>query len=109
MKPHKEDIDQLSEKLSSKKAKKAFLLTLATMALADQVIDPSEKKMLDQLTKNLDVGKVKLNNLTFQECEDMVMKLISSADLPREPIKKEVKEPKSTTTKQMSDIDILMR
>ena len=108
--PNQDDIDALSEELSSLKAKKAFLLTLAAMALADFKIDPREKKMLTSLTKRLDVGQVKLSDLTFEECEDMVLKLISdSQKKPRSKSKKKKDGSNVNFSQQLSDIDILTR
>lgn len=104
--PNQDDIKALSNKLSSVKAKKAFLLTLGAMALADLKIDPREKKMLADLTKSLKIGQVKLDELSFDECEEMVLKLLSESisDSAKE------KDPnKDKFEKQLSDIDILTR
>jgi hypothetical protein len=78
---NKVDIKGLSHKLSSNKAKKLFLLTLAGTALADQTIDINEKKMVDELTVELNVGKIPLEKVTYKNCEEMILKLISESHI----------------------------
>ena len=91
----------LSEKLSSTTSKKLFLLSLATVALADENLEDHELEMLDSLTKKLNVGKVKIRELSYQSCEAMVLKMISKI----KPLKAEKKKEPLT---QYSDIDLIM-
>jgi hypothetical protein len=108
--PNQDNIDDLSQELSSLRAKKAFLLTLATMALADFKIDPREKKMLNDLTKSLNVGQIKLSDLTFEECEEMALKIISDSQKQvRSKLKKQKLANNGAYLQQLSDIDILTR
>ena len=74
--PVVEDIESLSESLSSKKAKKLFLLTLATVALADDNLSGSELDYLKQLTEKLKIGRVKIDSISKDKCKEMVYKLI---------------------------------
>jgi len=98
-----EDITELSHQLSSKKSKKAFLLTLAAMALADDELEAKEKKLLEKLTRELDVGQVKLSELSFKTCESMVLKLLSQVGEETQSSKK--REKLSHT--QLSDFDLI--
>ena len=97
-----EDVAKLSRKLSSPKAKKAFLLTLAAMALADEELDNKEERMLEKLTRELEVGKVKISELTFASCESMVLKLLANV----EPDDAAGKKEKLSHT-QLSDFDLI--
>jgi len=92
------DIFSLAKNLSSNLAKKTFLLTIATMAIADKKLHPKEKKLLINLTKQLNVGKVRLAGLSFQSSERMVLKLLS---------KVEVVNPDMEPEQQYSDLDFL--
>ncbi|MDH5560351.1 MAG: TerB family tellurite resistance protein [Deltaproteobacteria bacterium] len=78
--PIKEDIAELSKHLSSDKAKKLFLLTVATVALADETIEKQEMDFLTRLTKSLGVGRVKIEALTYDQCKSMVFKMISDIE-----------------------------
>jgi uncharacterized tellurite resistance protein B-like protein len=71
------DIKELSNQLSSDKAKKLFLLTLVAVALADQTVDKSEKEMVDSLTKELNVGQIDIGKISYENCEKMILKLLS--------------------------------
>jgi len=71
------NIKELSNQLSSDTAKKLFLLTLAAVAQADQVIDKNEKEMLDDLTKELKVGQINIGKIACEDCEEMVLKMLS--------------------------------
>ena len=82
---NKVDIKGLSHKLSSDKAKKLFLLTLAGTALADQTIDINEKKMVDELTAELNVGKIAIEKISYKSCEQMILKLISESHIVEKP------------------------
>ena len=92
-----EDIDKLSEQLSSPKAKKAFLLTLAAMALADHKITREESELLESLTLKLNIGRVRIKELSYDVCETMVLKLLSDASPPK----------KNKYAAQLSDFDML--
>ncbi|MDH5560199.1 MAG: TerB family tellurite resistance protein [Deltaproteobacteria bacterium] len=74
------DIFALVEMLSGEKAKKAFLLGMATMALADGTVDDHEKEFLDELGKELHVGGFKISALTYEKGESMLMHLIEVAE-----------------------------
>ena len=74
---NKVNIKDLCHRLSSEKAKKLFLLTLTGTALADQAIDINEKKMVDDLTAELNVGKIDTEKVTYEICEQMILKTIS--------------------------------
>ena len=76
--PLEEDISDLCLQLSSDQAKKAFLLTMFTIAYADKDFDKSEQELLDDLSIKLGVGKVKMDAHTVKACEDEGMKLISA-------------------------------
>jgi hypothetical protein len=78
---NKVSIKELSQKLSSDKAKKLFLLTLAGTALADQSVDINERKMVDDLAKDLNVGKIAIEKITYKNCEEMILKLISESHI----------------------------
>ena len=99
----RENTVELSKQLSSNKAKKAFLLTLATMALADEELEEREKRMLEQLSHELDVGQVKLSDLTFKSSESMVLKLLSQVG--NNEISDKKREKLSHT--QLSDFDLI--
>jgi len=71
------DIKELSRQLSSEKAKKLLLLTLVAVALADQTVDKSEKEMVDSLTKELNVGQIDIGKISYENCEKMILKLLS--------------------------------
>lgn len=75
-----ESIDQLAGKLKSPRAKKVFLLTLAAVAFADKRFESQEQQFLDQMTDMLKIGKVKLDQHTYEACEKEVIKLLSMAD-----------------------------
>jgi len=71
------DIKTLSTQLSSDTAKKLFLLTITAIAKVDQIIDKSEKEMLDDLTKELKVGQINIGKVACENCEEMVLKMLS--------------------------------
>ena len=101
-----EDMIGLSKQLSSKKAKKAFLLTLATMALADEELEDREIQLLEKLSRQLDVGKVKLSDLSFKSSESTVLKLLSQSGDASENAPKAQKKEKLSHT-QLSDFDLI--
>ncbi len=72
----KENVDILADKLSSQTAKKVFLLTLATMAKADEELSREELEMLDAMTLKLNIGRVKTKKMSYKACENMVLKLL---------------------------------
>lgn len=76
--PLEEDISKLSQQLSNDKAKKVFLLTMFAIAYADKDFDKSEQELLDDLSQQLGVGKVKMNEHTMTACENEVMKLLAT-------------------------------
>ena len=71
------DVKELSSQLTSEKAKKLLLLTLVAVALADQTVDKSEKEMVDSLTKELNVGQIDIGNVTYENCEKTILKILS--------------------------------
>ena len=73
------DLEELATQLSSKKAKKLLLLAVATMAKADQHLSDEELNMLEQLTLTLNIGRVKIKEMSYEVCEDMVLKLLAQA------------------------------
>lgn len=74
-----EDIGLMIDRLSGKKARKAFLLTLVAVAMADEELEASEKQMIESLTEKLGVGHIDLSKHNFLEVEDLVMKFVASA------------------------------
>ena len=72
-----ENIEELSVQLSCLKAKKFFLLAVATVALADTELAKKEIDFLKVLTEKLEIGKVKIDAITYVECRGMIFKLIS--------------------------------
>lgn len=74
------DIMALADMLSGIKAKKAFLLALATMALADGKIAEEETVMLQDLSRELGVGKFNLHVLDYNKGEKMLLNMIEHAD-----------------------------
>lgn len=76
--PLEEDISSLCEQLSDDRAKKIFLLTLFSVAYADREFDKSEQELLDDLSRKLGVGKVRMDDHTMEACEAEVMKLIAT-------------------------------
>lgn len=74
--PLDEDIAEFSSRLSNKRAKKVFLLTLFTVALADENFADSEKKLLDDLSEKLQVGNLNLVDYTYESSEKEVLELL---------------------------------
>lgn len=74
-----EEIEKLAEKLSSKTAKKVFLLTIATVAKADLELSRNEVRLLEQMTHKLQIGRVKTKEMSYEACESMVLKLLSES------------------------------
>lgn len=104
MDQRKENILTLGEQLSSLKAKKTFLLTLASMALVDNYLEEKESNLLKQLTDKLGVGKVNIEKIDLQEAEKFVLKIFSeNSDLKD----KEVPQ-KQLNVRQYNDLDIMM-
>lgn len=75
--PIEESILELSEMLSCNKAKKVFLLTLFAIANADGEFCDSEQSFLEDLSKKLGVGRIKVNKDTVKACEKEVFRLIA--------------------------------
>lgn len=71
------DNHYITENLSSAKAKKVLLLTLATVALSNGVMDAAEKEFLEDMSGKMAVGNLNFNAHTAEECETMVLQLIS--------------------------------
>lgn len=104
MNQKKESILILGEQLSSKKAKRTFLLTLASMALVDDHFEEKEEELLKSLSDKLDVGNVKIDNMDFKEAESFVLNMFSKhkeTNVPASP-KKEFQ------VEQYNDLDIMM-
>ena len=74
-----EDVETLSDGLSSQTAKKVFLLALATMAKADHELSKEELEMLSTMTNKLNIGRVKTREMSYELCENMVLKLLSQS------------------------------
>lgn len=74
--PVDEDISSLAAQLKSKLSKQAFLLCLATMALADGHIDDEEKKYFKELAKSLQVGTINLEGMSYETAEAKVLKIM---------------------------------
>lgn len=72
-------LEGLPDRLSGPVAKKAFILTLATMALVDDDFAFTEQEMIDSATKVLGVGKIKLTGIQFAQYETMLFKLLKSS------------------------------
>jgi hypothetical protein len=75
----KVDIKGLSHQLSSKDAKKLFLLTLVGTALVDQTVDINEKKMMNDLSQELNVGEIAIEQISYENCEKMILQMISES------------------------------
>jgi len=75
----KESTAELADQLSSATAKKTFLLTLATVAKADLELSKEELQMLESMTARLNIGRVKIREMSYEACENMVLKLLSDA------------------------------
>ncbi len=71
------DISILANHLSSDRAKKVFLLTLASIAMIDELMDISEAEMLNNLTEKLNVGRVKLNKVSSKYCKEMIFQILA--------------------------------
>jgi len=79
----KEDISLMIDRLSGRKAKKAFLLAIVAVAMADEDVDPEELRMIMDLTRALGVGQIDLRQHKYEEVEDLVLKFIASAAMSR--------------------------
>ncbi|MBT3226771.1 MAG: TerB family tellurite resistance protein [Deltaproteobacteria bacterium] len=97
-----EDVEILADKLSSPKAKKVFLLAVATMAKADQHLSDEEINMLEKLTLRLKIGRVKIKEMSYKACEDMVLKLLAQTVGNSGPDQK-----KKGSGDKFSDLDML--
>lgn len=100
--PIEENILELSEQLSTAKARKAFLLTLGAVALADEVLDEKELKFLDEMTENLKVGRVKIRELNFNKAKNLVLKMLAQTW----PMKDKKEKSSGYNTNQPSDMDL---
>jgi hypothetical protein len=97
-----EDVEELAYQLSSPKAKKLFLLAVATMAKADQHLSEEELNMLEELTLKLKIGRVKIKEMSYEACEEMVLKLLAQSVDDSESGQKE-----SGSGDNFSDLDML--
>ena len=79
----KEDIGLMIDRLSGRKSRKAFLLAIVAVAMADEDIDPEEVKMIAGLTEKLGVGNIDIEKHKYEEIEDLVLKFVASAALSR--------------------------
>ncbi len=77
-KAKKDDIFKMVDSLSSKRARKIFILAIATMALADNVLAKEEIHFLDNISKQLNVGTIRIDNLTYDKSQQMVLKMLNS-------------------------------
>ncbi|MCP4297987.1 MAG: TerB family tellurite resistance protein [Proteobacteria bacterium] len=77
-KANKDDIFKMIDSLSSERARKVFILAIATMALADNVLAKEEIQFLEILSKQLNVGTVRIDNLTYDKSQQMVLKMLNS-------------------------------
>jgi len=78
-----EDISLMIDRLSGRKSKKAFLLAIVAVAMADEDVDPEELRMITDLTGVLGVGQIDLSQHKYEEVEDLVLKFIASAPMKR--------------------------
>jgi len=97
-----EDVEELANQLSSQKAKKLLLLAVATMAKADQHLSDEELSMLEELTLKLKIGRVKIKEMSYEACEEMVLKLLAQAVNDSETDQK-----KPDSGDNFSDLDML--
>lgn len=97
-----EDVEKLAAGLSSQKAKKVFLLAMATMAKADQHLSKEELTMLKKLTLKLKIGRVKIETMSYEACENMVLKLLTQTVTPSGQDQKE-----KESGDKFSDLDTL--
>ena len=74
------NIQSLCQQLSSTKSKKLMLFTLAAIAMVDDNLDESEIEMIHQVSRELNVGQIKLDPSHYQEYEEMILKMISEID-----------------------------
>ncbi len=93
--PIAEDITALASQLTSEKAKKAFLLALATVALVDGQLAEEELALFHHLAKRLQVGTINLHRLTYEKAEATMLRLLRRD------------RPKQLQSKQVSDFDLL--
>jgi hypothetical protein len=75
--PIKEDITGLCQQLSGERAKKIFLLTLFAVANVDEDFDAAEKQLMDDLSQQLGVGKIKQDPHTIEACTQEVIRLLA--------------------------------
>ncbi|NQU62659.1 MAG: TerB family tellurite resistance protein [SAR324 cluster bacterium] len=97
-----EDVGKLAAELSSIKAKKTFLLAVATMAKADQRLGREELELLKRLTLKLEIGRVKIDEMSYEACENMVFKLLNQTNTQSRPDPKDIKRGEN-----FSDLDTL--
>ncbi|MDX2471573.1 MAG: TerB family tellurite resistance protein [SAR324 cluster bacterium] len=71
------DYKALAKKLSSKKAKQVFMLTIAAVAKADNELDPSEKHFIMSMAKELDVGIIDVERHSHTILEKMALDHLS--------------------------------
>ena len=74
------NIKSLCHQLSSTKSKKLMLLTMAAIAMVDNNLDADEIEMIHQVSKELNVGQIKLDPTHYQEYEELILKMISEMD-----------------------------
>ncbi|MDT8447488.1 MAG: hypothetical protein RRB13_11405 [bacterium] len=79
----REDMSHLIQRLSGRKARKALLLTLVAVALADDTLEESERKLIADMTEKLDVGNIDINQHSYEEMESLVLKFVASAKVSR--------------------------
>lgn len=102
MNERKENILTLGEQLSSKKAKRTFLLTLASMALVDDHFEEKEKELLESLSHKLGVGAVKIDQLDFEAAEKHVLEAFAGIQSV------EAADQHQVGVQQFNDLDLMM-
>lgn len=72
----KKDVKLYLNELSNELAEKTFLLTIATIAMADSEIDREEQIMVDELSDRLDLKRIELNTDYYQKYEMKVLQIL---------------------------------
>ncbi|MDT8447487.1 MAG: hypothetical protein RRB13_11400 [bacterium] len=96
-KPGAKDPDQAVLALSSVKAKRTYLLTLACVALSDGELADEELSYFAEKAIKLGVGTIDLSNLTFEKAVVTVKRILNEV----------VGGESKFTGGQLSDIDLL--
>lgn len=94
------DPDAAVRSLKSPKAKRAYLLMLACVAMSDNSLAPSEKKYFREKAESMGVGTIELEQLTYDKAVLTLERVIGEVDA------EEPKQPRQTGA-QPSDIDLM--